>query len=63
VSTCVVDASVAAKWFLPAKQEPLANEALQLFKDYATGLWLWSPIPNSSQLMNAWQMQSLHIFR
>ena len=31
----VVDASVAAKWFLPARGEPLADEALVLLARYA----------------------------
>lgn len=31
----VVDASVAAKWFLPARGEPLADEALALLAQYA----------------------------
>jgi predicted nucleic acid-binding protein len=35
VSLVVVDASVAAKWFLPAKGEPLTAEALDLFRQYA----------------------------
>ena len=29
----VLDASVAAKWFLPAKNEPLANEAMALLSE------------------------------
>jgi predicted nucleic acid-binding protein len=37
VSVMVVDASVVAKWFLPAKQEPLADEALALLRRYALG--------------------------
>jgi len=37
VSTSVVDASVAAKWFLPAKQEPLVDEALLLLNAYSAG--------------------------
>jgi predicted nucleic acid-binding protein len=37
VSAWVVDASVAAKWFLPAKQEPLVHEALLLLDRYAKG--------------------------
>lgn len=37
MSTCVVDASVAAKWFLPASSEPLVNEALSLLTRYANG--------------------------
>jgi predicted nucleic acid-binding protein len=37
VSTFVVDASVAAKWFLPAADEPLTQEALQLLKRYVAG--------------------------
>ena len=31
----VLDANVAAKWFLPAKGETLTNEALDLFRQYA----------------------------
>jgi predicted nucleic acid-binding protein len=34
VSVVVVDASVAAKWFLPAASEPLRNEALELLRRY-----------------------------
>ena len=37
MTTLVIDASVAAKWFLPATREPFANEALQLLKRYASG--------------------------
>jgi predicted nucleic acid-binding protein len=37
VKTCVIDASVAAKWVLPAAGEPLAREALELLEDYADG--------------------------
>ena len=33
----VLDASVAAKWYLPAADEPLNAEALQLLKDYVGG--------------------------
>ena len=31
----VLDASVAAKWFLPAAHETLTEQALRLFEDYA----------------------------
>ncbi len=37
MSTLVLDASVAAKWFLPAAGETLAEEALQLLRDYTDG--------------------------
>jgi len=37
VSLFVIDASVAAKWFLPAANEPLTDEALELLKQYANG--------------------------
>lgn len=37
MKTCVIDASVAAKWVLPAAGEPLAQEALELLEDYADG--------------------------
>jgi len=37
MSLYVVDASVAAKWFLPPSGEPLADEALQLLASYAQG--------------------------
>jgi predicted nucleic acid-binding protein len=38
VSTVVVvDASVAGKWFLPAKGEPLAEEAVLLLRRYVSG--------------------------
>jgi predicted nucleic acid-binding protein len=33
----IIDASVAAKWFLPPSGEPLADEALQLLAGYADG--------------------------
>lgn len=34
MTTLVLDASVAVKWFLPAKSEPLAAEALALYQNY-----------------------------
>lgn len=37
MSVVVVDASVAAKWFLPEKGETLADEALRLLRRYARG--------------------------
>ena len=37
MNTLVVDASVAAKWFLPAARETLTREALQLLKRYSSG--------------------------
>ncbi len=37
MSLIVVDASVAAKWFLPAKDESFADEAMELFRGYAHG--------------------------
>jgi predicted nucleic acid-binding protein len=37
VTTLVVDASVAAKWFLPAAGETLTQQALQLLTRYAAG--------------------------
>lgn len=37
MSLIVVDASVAAKWFLPAKSETLTEEASQVFRRYAQG--------------------------
>jgi predicted nucleic acid-binding protein len=33
----VLDASVAAKWFLPPRDEQLVSEALKLFRDYDAG--------------------------
>jgi len=33
----VLDASVAAKWFLPETHETLKEQALKLFEDYAAG--------------------------
>jgi predicted nucleic acid-binding protein len=33
----VVDANVAAKWFLPSKNEPLADEAFHLLRRYMNG--------------------------
>jgi predicted nucleic acid-binding protein len=37
VKTYVIDASVAAKWILPASRETLSQEALELLKSYAAG--------------------------
>jgi len=37
VKTYVVDASVAAKWILPASGETLTREALELLKSYIAG--------------------------
>ncbi len=37
MSTYVIDASVAAKWVLPAGGESLTQEALKLLKGYAAG--------------------------
>jgi predicted nucleic acid-binding protein len=37
VTACVLDASVAAKWFLPAAHETLTKEALRLLEEYAKG--------------------------
>ena len=37
MNTLVLDASVAAKWFLPATGEPLTDEALELLKRYTRG--------------------------
>jgi predicted nucleic acid-binding protein len=37
VNTYVIDASVAAKWVLPASGETLTGEALKLLKRYAAG--------------------------
>jgi len=37
VNTLVIDASVAAKWFLPSKYEPHADIAAGLLKRYAAG--------------------------
>ena len=37
MTTCVLDASVAAKWFLPRAQETLTDEALRLLDGYAKG--------------------------
>jgi predicted nucleic acid-binding protein len=37
VTAYVLDASVAAKWFLPPAQETLTSEALRLLGDYAGG--------------------------
>lgn len=33
----ILDASVAAKWYLPARDEPLADEAFQLLRRYEEG--------------------------
>ena len=37
MTTCVLDASVAAKWFLPSAHETLAQEAFRLLEGYAKG--------------------------
>ena len=37
MSARVIDASVAAKWFLPAKGEPFADRALLLLDQYSKG--------------------------
>jgi predicted nucleic acid-binding protein len=37
VSLFVVDASVAAKWFLPAEGETLTDEAIEFLHGYTTG--------------------------
>lgn len=37
MSVLVVDASVAGKWFLPAKGETLLEEAFRLLRQYAAG--------------------------
>jgi predicted nucleic acid-binding protein len=37
VNSYVLDASVAAKWFLPAASEPLSAEAAELLLQYAKG--------------------------
>ena len=37
MSLVVLDASVAAKWFLPAEFEPLSREAAQLFRRFSEG--------------------------
>lgn len=37
MSAYVLDASVAAKWFLPSSGEPLAEEAVALLKSYTRG--------------------------
>lgn len=37
MSATVIDASVAAKWFLPSNQEPLVRQALGLLNRHASG--------------------------
>jgi len=37
VTAYVLDASVAAKWFLPAAGEPLAEDALRILAEYRAG--------------------------
>jgi len=37
VSGYILDASVAAKWFLPANREPLAEESLSILDGYSQG--------------------------
>jgi predicted nucleic acid-binding protein len=44
MSAIVVDASVAAKWFLPKHGENLTDEALELFRRYSRGdIFLMAP--------------------
>ncbi|MBI3681581.1 MAG: type II toxin-antitoxin system VapC family toxin [Acidobacteria bacterium] len=38
MTTYVVDASVAAKWFLPQEREPLSEEAFHLHAQFAKGI-------------------------
>lgn len=53
MSLTVVDASVAAKWFLPAKGETLMEEAFQLFRRYAKGeIQFLVPHPFWAELAN-----------
>jgi len=37
LTSCVLDASVAAKWFLPSAAEPFSEQALQLFDRFSRG--------------------------
>jgi predicted nucleic acid-binding protein len=37
LTRCVIDASVAAKWFLPPAHETLTDEAVQLLEGYVKG--------------------------
>ena len=37
MKACIIDASVAAKWLLPAAGEPLAEEALELLQEHVEG--------------------------
>ena len=37
MTACVIDASVAAKWFLPSSGETLTVEALRILQSYAEG--------------------------
>jgi predicted nucleic acid-binding protein len=37
VTAYVLDASVAAKWFLPQRDEPLSSEAVHILKRFASG--------------------------
>ena len=37
MTTFVLDASVAAKWFLPAREEPLSGEAFRLLEAFTEG--------------------------
>ncbi len=37
MKACVLDASVAAKWCLPAATEPLATEAMQILRAHSAG--------------------------
>ena len=37
MSAYVLDASVAAKWFLPREHETLVDESVRILDDYAAG--------------------------
>ena len=57
----VLDASVAAKWFLPATHETLTEQALRLFEDYAANRirlvvpdLFWPEIGNLLEKPRAW---------
>lgn len=44
MTTCVLDTSVAAKWYLPSAGEPLVPEAVNLAREFAAGrLTMFAP--------------------
>ena len=62
MTACVLDASVAAKWFLPSANEPLATEAVGVLRDHTVGrLELLAPDLLWPELGNIlWKAVRLH---